>query len=429
MTELSSSSTPTTPRGSITDMEDYGTVEVTERCCGAMACRVLAPHLFLEAKHGAHEDSEHDAEDPNFTYVGRPIKDESELRQVRRAVKACPFQAIRMRRGKKGASVFMEDAEAVYPLPVDARGEVHLLGFYSPKNAGASCYLIVRPKGNVLVDCPRPDKALIQSIKALGGAAFLVFTHKDHTAFHREWSEAFPGLKRVLHVADVVEATNHFFLVNTADVEVKIAGEKTQPLDAEGDVILIPIPGHTAGSCAILYRERFLFTGDSLHWSQPRGHLVASRLHCWQSWRLQTASLAKLRDYQWTHVLPGHGDPHEFASVAAAHEALDRGRAWMAEQPAGHTSFYRFGPWLQLKTYGGVRMLPKWVRWTADKILAPVGAPGTALREKVLQYLKGIFVLWLVTRILPRLLSLRRPKVRPAMCHLPWGHPLLVAEK
>lgn len=29
-----------------------GAVEVTEKCCGAMACRVLAPEIFIEAKGG-----------------------------------------------------------------------------------------------------------------------------------------------------------------------------------------------------------------------------------------------------------------------------------------------------------------------------------------------------------------------------------------
>jgi len=34
----------------VPDLEDFGRVEVTERCCGAMTCRVLAPSLFKEAK-------------------------------------------------------------------------------------------------------------------------------------------------------------------------------------------------------------------------------------------------------------------------------------------------------------------------------------------------------------------------------------------
>jgi glyoxylase-like metal-dependent hydrolase (beta-lactamase superfamily II) len=58
--------------------------------------------------------------------------------------------------------------------------------------------------------------------------------------------------------------------------------------------MLVPIPGHTPGSIAVLYREKFLFTGDSLFWSEPLGHLMASRLHTWHDWRMQQESLKTL---------------------------------------------------------------------------------------------------------------------------------------
>jgi glyoxylase-like metal-dependent hydrolase (beta-lactamase superfamily II) len=51
-------------------------------------------------------------------------------------------------------------------------------------------------------------------------------------------------------------------------------------LDRVGDVKLLPIPGHTPGSMAILYKG-FLFTGDSMHYSRIEGHLVGTRFHCW----------------------------------------------------------------------------------------------------------------------------------------------------
>ena len=94
---------------------------------------------------------------------------------------ACPFHALRMRRGTKGKEVMREDVNDAYPLPVGFHDEVYLLGHYTPKNAGASCYLIVRPKsGNVLIDAPSPDASLIERVQAMGEVAFMVFTHKDH---------------------------------------------------------------------------------------------------------------------------------------------------------------------------------------------------------------------------------------------------------
>lgn len=216
------------------DLEDFGSLEITNRCCGAMTCRVLAPDIFLEAKQGSGPS---DTPTPgsstptnNFTYVGREIKNEDELRQVRQAVKACPVHAIRMRRGTKGREVLREDVNDAYPLPVGSHSEVYLLGHYTPKNAGASCYLIVRPKGgNVLIDAPSPDASLVERVKGLGEVAFMVFTHKDHTAFHGEWFEALEGgseggrgVQRVMHMADVVEERGHFFFPFTGEVEIKV---------------------------------------------------------------------------------------------------------------------------------------------------------------------------------------------------------------
>jgi hypothetical protein len=83
------------------------------------------------------------AEAANFTEaVGRPIKDATEYRQVRRAAAACPFHAIRLRRGAGGLALEAAEGEvnAAYPFPVSTEGDVLLLGFYSPKNAGAFCF-------------------------------------------------------------------------------------------------------------------------------------------------------------------------------------------------------------------------------------------------------------------------------------------------
>lgn len=215
------------PLPPVADLEDFGSVEVTNRCCGAMTCRVLAPDIFLEAKQGSGPSDGRmpDSSTPtdNFTYVGREIKNEDELRQVRRAVKACPFHALRMRRGTKGTEVMREDVNDAYPLPVGPHGEVYLLGHYTSKNAGASCYLIVRPKGgNVLIDATSPDASLVERIKNLGEVSYMVFTHKDHTAFHHEWFQALPGVQRVMHVDDVVEERRHFFFPYTGEVEIKV---------------------------------------------------------------------------------------------------------------------------------------------------------------------------------------------------------------
>ncbi len=97
--------------------------------------------IFLEARGPPPADAAGAAAAANFTEVaGRPIKDETEYRQVRRAVAACPFQAIRLRRGAKGRALEAGpgegDVNAAYPFPVSNESDVFLLGFYSPKTAG-----------------------------------------------------------------------------------------------------------------------------------------------------------------------------------------------------------------------------------------------------------------------------------------------------
>ena len=72
-------------------------------------------------------------------------------------------------------------------------------------------------------------------------------------------------------------------------------------------VLAIPVPGHTRGSVVYLLEERYLFTGDSLAWSEERKDLVAFRDACWYSWEALTESLAALAAYRFEWVLPGHG--------------------------------------------------------------------------------------------------------------------------
>jgi glyoxylase-like metal-dependent hydrolase (beta-lactamase superfamily II) len=70
---------------------------------------------------------------------------------------------------------------------------------------------------------------------------------------------------------------------------------------------IIPVPGHTAGSQALLSDRGVLFSGDHLWWSRRIGALNASREVCWHSWEEQTASMRRLRDLSFDRLLPGHG--------------------------------------------------------------------------------------------------------------------------
>jgi glyoxylase-like metal-dependent hydrolase (beta-lactamase superfamily II) len=118
----------------------------------------------------------------------------------------------------------------------------------------------------------------------------------------------------VLHQRDVSSGTRA--------VERKLEGDEPFPL-AE-DLLAIPVPGHTAGSAVLLYRESFLFTGDHLMGSEGDGRLHASREVCWYSWPEQIRSMERLLDFRFEWVLPGHGGRYRASSAADMKEDVRR---------------------------------------------------------------------------------------------------------
>src|SRR5438067_2386447 len=91
-------------------------------------------------------------------------------------------------------------------------------------------------------------------------------------------------------------------------VEHIIEGADAVRLDRE--LVVIPTPGHTRGHAVLLYKDKYLFTGDHLAWSPTRETLTAFRSACWYSWPVQTRSMERLLDYSFEWVLPGHGRIH-----------------------------------------------------------------------------------------------------------------------
>ena len=159
---------------------------------------------------------------------------------------------------------------------------------------GALSWLVLRPDGNVLVDVPRPVPALRSAIEALGGVRWIFLTHRDDVAGHDRFAAHF-GAERILHAADVGGSTR--------DVERRIEGDA--PVELAPDLLAIPVPGHTRGSMALLFRDEVLFSGDHVWGRGPA--LGAGRDVCWWSWPAQIRSMERLRGHRFAHVLPGHG--------------------------------------------------------------------------------------------------------------------------
>ncbi|HEV7844454.1 MAG TPA: MBL fold metallo-hydrolase [Pyrinomonadaceae bacterium] len=170
------------------------------------------------------------------------------------------------------------------------------------------------------MDSPRYASQLVKKIEAAGGVSKMFLTHRDDVADHERFAKKFKA-ERIMHARD--DAARY-------GVERIIEGDRAVRLD--DDLTIIPVPGHTRGHMVLLYRDKYLFTGDHLAWSPVRETLTAFRSACWYSWTEQTRSMEKLLDYRFEWVLPGHGRIHRDTCVGMrAH--LERCIEWMRAKP------------------------------------------------------------------------------------------------
>jgi len=298
-----------------------GAFYVDTTCIDCDACRRIAPATFAEA-------SDH-------SFVATQPEGEADRRRAMMALVACPTGSI-------GTTTREDPRPAIAAYPETVEDEVSFCGFTSADSFGAWSYFVERPGGvheadpsgarsirapsgpvrarraNVLVDSPKAVPRLLGEFERRGGVGTMFLTHRDDVADHEAFRRRF-SCERVLHESDVSRGT--------AEVEIVLRGE--DPVRLADDLLAIPTPGHTRGHAVLLYRDRFLFTGDHLAWSRRRGALVAFRDACWYSWTEQTKSMERLLDYSFEWVLPGHGGWHRAESAAEMRRELERCVAWM----------------------------------------------------------------------------------------------------
>jgi glyoxylase-like metal-dependent hydrolase (beta-lactamase superfamily II) len=271
---------------------------VDSTCIDCDACRQIAPATF--------------GEDGDYSIVHHQPETDDEVRRAMMALVACPTASI--------GSIAHHDAHlGIDAFPEQLADNVYYCGFNAESSFGAWSYLVVRPEsegGNVLVDSPRFATQLVKRIDAMGGVDRMFLTHKDDVADHQRWADRF-NCRRVMHADDGAQRFG---------IEQILTGEDAVNLGQ--DLVAIPVPGHTLGHAVLLYRNKFLFTGDHLAWSPNRNSLIGFRSACWYSWTEQTRSMAKLLDYDFEWVLPGHGRiHHDTAANMRVH--LERCIEWM----------------------------------------------------------------------------------------------------
>ena len=258
-----------------------GNFFVDNTCIDCDLCRQIAPEVFT------------DAGDQSVVHR-QPDTPEGEMAALK-ALVTCPTASI-----GTVDHVSAKAAVAAYPEAVDQN--VYFCGFASESSYGASSYLIVRREGNVLVDSPRFARPLVRRIEELGGVRLMFLTHKDDVAYHEQWAGHF-NAERVMHSDDIGRSLT--------GIERTLEGQEAISLDE--DLLAIPTPGHTRGHTVLLYSNRYLFSGDHLWWSANYKSLHASSNVCWYSWAEQTRSMARLLDYRFEWVLPGHGRRARFS--------------------------------------------------------------------------------------------------------------------
>lgn len=258
------------------DSNVTGNFFVDATCINCDTCRQLAPKSFEEIGE--------------FSAVTTQPESDEGLHQAYQALLACPVGSIGTERSDKAR---LTAAMSSFPLLLE--GGVFYCGFNSEKSFGANSYFIQHPDGNWLIDSPRYMKHLVDAIERMGGLRYVFLTHEDDVADAAQYATRF-GARRIIHRADADAMP---------DAEWIVEGVETVRLAPQFE--LIPVPGHTPGSSALLYDSRFLFSGDHLWWDPDARSLEAPRRLVWRS-RAMVQSIEKLLNYRFEWVLPGHGD-------------------------------------------------------------------------------------------------------------------------
>ena len=260
------------------------------------------------------------------SYLARQPDDAEESAALWRAAEACPTQSI-------GNAEIRRPPDP--PFPHQLTPGVWALGHNAQSSFGAHSYLVERPDGNLMVDSPRYVRGLAERIDQLGGIGHVLLSHRDDVADADRWAERY-GAQVWIHAADADAAPYATMILEGDDARAIAPG-----------MVAVPAPGHTAGSVAFHVDDRWLFTGDTLHWNQRRGQLDVFPEQTFQSWEVLADSMDRLSELRVEWVFAGHGMWHDvgvelyaeqMAGLGAAMRRL--GQADWAQRPHAAYDWY-----------------------------------------------------------------------------------------
>ena len=249
---------------------------VDSTCINCDTCRQLAPATF--------------AESDDFSSVYRQPVGDAQVHAAYQALVACPVGSIGTLQSDKAQ---MQQAVASFPMKLD--NHIYYNGFNSEKSFGANSYFLRHPDGNWLIDSPRYVRHLVTAFERMGGIKYIFLTHEDDVADAGRYAAQF-GATRIIHSADADAEPGAEWIIEGMD-----------PVVVGPEFRIIPVPGHTQGSIALHYADRYLFTGDHMGWDRDVNGLRLATVYVWNE-EILRRSTARLLDHRFEWVLPGHAD-------------------------------------------------------------------------------------------------------------------------
>lgn len=254
---------------------------VDTSCISCGNCRDLAPSNF--AKSG------------KYYVIKKQPENALEIDEVLSALICCPLGSI----GTKatGAGAKQSISQALMRFPEHIEDDVFYLGFNSADSFGGKSYFIKHQDGNWMVDSPKFSSRLVKYIESQGGLAYIFLTHRDDVAEAQAYARHFKS-SRIIHKADL-----------EAQKEAEIVFDGIETFNPHAQFTIIPTPGHTMGHSMLLYRQKFLFSGDVFTSRTYSNENIEAwpPYYCWCDWDEQTKSIERLLAYQFEFMLPSHG--------------------------------------------------------------------------------------------------------------------------
>jgi glyoxylase-like metal-dependent hydrolase (beta-lactamase superfamily II)/ferredoxin len=258
---------------------------VDTSCISCGNCRDLAPANF--AKSG------------KFYVINKQPENDLELDEVLGALICCPLGSIGTvaTETANGTSAKQGIAQALLRFPEHIEDDVYYLGFNSPDSFGGKSYFIKNQDGNWMVDSPKFSSRLVKYIESQGGLSHIFLTHRDDVAEAEAYARHFKAT-RIIHRADL-----------EAQKDAEIVFDGIESFSPHAQFTIIPTPGHTMGHSMLLYRQKFLFSGDVFtSRTYSNENIEAWPPHyCWNDWDEQTRSIERLISYPFEFMLPSHG--------------------------------------------------------------------------------------------------------------------------